>query len=558
MTPDMVNTVEPLNRMRHALVAATVFSVIVNVLMFTGPLFMLQIYDRILPSRSMESLGVLLVLVAILFSLMAVLDAMRRQIMARFGADVCQRFKTRAYFAAPLSGAKANGADQEANLAILQRFFTSSAAIAIFDTPWVPLFYLGIAFLHPNLAALALAGTVFVVALPIFGNRIAPHLPLPAGHSPNRTDDTGLHNVRRQNAYPKWAGAYSSMMGATVTNADKRAWLISAQVAMRFFMQSTVLGMGAYLVIRQEMTAGGMIAASILLGRALAPIEATVTQWPNIRSARSAWRQLSALPANAANLMGSPDKEALRATLSLKQVTLIPPNRQHASLRLVSLELDAGQTLGVIGPAGSGKSTLAKAITGIWPIAAGQILVGGVCTKNLPTGALFKTIGYLGQEIDLPDGTIAEVISTWHSLTDDGEVIMAAQQAGLHNSIVALPYAYATPVADSGLSAGQLRLLGVARAVFCDPTILILDEPVVHLDGHGVRAIDRIVLDRKSRGKITIIISHQPRAVKLCDLLLALDAGTVAALDSKDAILRQFMPSENRAPLRPVKLGERG
>ena len=532
-----------------------VFSFVVNMLMLTGPLYMLNVYDRVLGSRSLETLIALTVLVAFLYGCMGILDFVRGRVMGRVGARFQARLDRRV-FSAVLKAATLNRAPREAatglrDLEAVQRLITSPALMALFDLPWAPLFFLGIFVFHPLMGVLALVGA-FVLILVALANQAGTRGPLERANATSfaseslgaqiRGESEMVHSLgMRGAAFDRWQMARGASLDATISAADAAGTFTSMTKAFRLFLQSAMLGLGAYLVLRGELTPGAMIAGSILLGRGLAPIEMIVGQWAVFQKGREGWRKLAVL---LGNIPVDQDRTTLpkpAARLVADSVTMLPPGGQQATLRMISFTVEPGQAVGIIGTSGAGKSTLARALTGVWKPAGGKIRLDGAALDQYDPDVLGQHIGYLPQRVQLFDGTIKENIARMSLTPDDAMVVAAAKKADAHEMILRLPDGYDTRVTATGgqLSGGQIQRVGLARAIYGDPVVLVLDEPNSNLDNAGSAALNSAVLQQKAAGGIVFVMAHRPDAIFHCDTLLVLENGTKRAYGPKDEVLRQ-------------------
>ena len=532
-----------------------VFSFVVNMLMLTGPLYMLNVYDRVLGSRSLETLIALTVLVAFLYGCMGILDFVRGRVMGRVGARFQARLDRRV-FSAVLKATTLNRAPREAatglrDLEAVQRLITSPALMALFDLPWAPLFFLGIFVFHPLMGVLALVGA-FVLILVALANQASTRGPLERANATSfaseslgaqiRGESEMVHSLgMRGAAFDRWQMARGASLDATISAADAAGTFTSMTKAFRLFLQSAMLGLGAYLVLRGELTPGAMIAGSILLGRGLAPIEMIVGQWAVFQKGREGWRKLAVL---LGNIPVDQDRTTLpkpAARLVADSVTMLPPGGQQATLRMISFAVEPGQAVGIIGTSGAGKSTLARALTGVWKPAGGKIRLDGAALDQYDPDVLGQHIGYLPQRVQLFDGTIKENIARMSLTPDDAMVVAAAKKADAHEMILRLPDGYDTRVTATGgqLSGGQIQRVGLARAIYGDPVVLVLDEPNSNLDNAGSAALNSAVLQQKAAGGIVFVMAHRPDAIFHCDTLLVLENGTKRAYGPKDEVLRQ-------------------
>lgn len=548
-----------------------IFSFFVNLLMLTGPLYMLNVYDRVLSSRSFETLIALSVLVAFLYSIMGILDYVRGRVMGRVGARFQARLDRRV-FGAVLRATTLNRAPREAatglrDLEAVQRLITSPALMALFDLPWAPLFFWGIFIFHPLMGLLALVGGVVLIAVAVF-NQMTTKKPLEEANAASfaseqmgsqiRGESEMVHSLgMRGAAFDRWQIARGKSLDATIGAADASGTFTAMTKSFRLFLQSAMLGLGAYLVLMNELSPGAMIAGSILLGRGLAPIELLVGQWAVFQKGREGWRRLAVL-------LGSIPEEEQRmqlpkpkARLLADQVTVVPPGEKQASLRLISFEVKPGQAVGVIGTSGAGKSTLARVLTGVWQPAGGKIRLDGAALDQYDPDVLGQHIGYLPQRVQLFDGTIKENIARMSMQPDDAEVVKAARKAAAHEMILKLPEGYDTRVsANTGrLSGGQIQRIGLARAMYGDPVVLVLDEPNSNLDNDGSSALNQAIKTLKSEGKIVFIMAHRPAAIQECDMLLVIEAGARRAFGPKDEVLSEMVKNHSEIKRSAGKTG---
>jgi ATP-binding cassette subfamily C protein len=548
---------EALGEGRRLFAAVALFSFFVNLLMLTGPIFMLQVYDRVLTSRSEATLVALVVIAAFLFAMMGFLDYARGRVLARLGARFQARLDGRVFDAilrrSIVASERARPATGLRDLESVQRLLSGPAPFAVFDMPWTPVFIAAIFMFHWTLGVLALAGGLLLLSLTLLNqlaskSRQAEASIAGAGaesfaEAARREGETIQGLGMRQAVLARWRARRNQALVAGIAASDATGGFSVASKTLRFFLQSAMLGAGAYLAIQQIVTPGVMIAASILLGRALAPVEQAIGQWPAVQRAMQGWRALNEM------LEKTPEqgeKTALpepRSILEAQQVTVVPPTEQAATLRMVSFKLNPCQAMGVIGPSASGKSTLAKAIAGVWRPASGKIRLDGAALDQYSDEVLSMHVGYLPQDVALFDGTVAENIARMADAPDDTLVVTAAKRAGAHEMILGLPAGYDTQIsAGSGrLSGGQRQRIGLARALYGDPAVVILDEPNSNLDADGGEALNRAIDDLKSRGKAVIIMAHRPAAIHHCDLILMLEKGVKKAFGPKDEVLRQHV-----------------
>lgn len=550
-----------LRRARRAglslLSAVFLFSVFVNILMLTGPLFMLQVYDRVLGSRSEATLVALFLLVGVLYALMGLLDYARGRVLARFGARfqtelddrvfdaVLKRSLLPKYRAAPATGLR--------DLETMQSMFTSPAMLALFDVPWTPIFIGAIFIFHPLLGWMAIGGGAFLVVITLLNNWLTRRKTNEA-----RTASQYAQGFAEQARYSseivrsqgmsraisdRWHGMRETALEQTLNASDWTGLFSALTKSFRLFLQSAMLAVGAWLVLKGELTAGAMIAGSILLGRALSPIEQSIGQWPLVQRSVSGWKALRELLEKT-----PPDDDAIRlpkpeARLMLNNLSVYAPGAVQPTLSNVSFNLPPGEVLGLIGKSGSGKSTLAKTLLGLIPAVSGEVRLGGATLDQYDPDDLGSFIGYLPQHVSLFTGTVAENIARMSTDPDEDKIIEAAKRANAHEMILSLPEGYKTIVQgqDSQLSGGQRQRIALARAFYNDPVLLVLDEPNSALDAEGSDALNRAVREFKSAEKAVIIMTHRPMAIAECDRLIVIESGEIKAEGPRDDILRSML-----------------
>lgn len=542
-----------LGQARAALWGVALFSLLANALMLTGPLYMLNVYDRVLPSGSAETLVSLSVLMVILFAMLVVFDTLRGQLVSRAAGRIRLRVE-RQVFLHDIGAAARSGPDRRPALRDLDsmlRFMLSPAALACFDLPFAPLFFAAVFMFHPLLGLVSLGGAAILAALALVGH-FRSQRPLArnvlAAHRADTTEAAAMSDAQTVQALGM-AGAIGTVwqdhrLGATAASiqlADRTGGFAALARGGRLLLQSALLGCGAWLVIDGKLTGGAMVATSVLMGRGLAPVEMMAAHWTIAMEGWKGWQALQSCPEPTALSAPGLALAGRSARLDLEQVTLVPPHARIATLRMVTFLLEPGQALGVIGATGSGKSTLARAIMGIWPIAGGTIRIA-----DAPAAALADTaprlIGYLPQKITLMEGTIADNIARMDRLADGEAVIAAARAAGVHDLIRQLPHGYATRIgpAGSGLSGGQSQRIALARALYGQPPILLLDEPNSGLDHDGSEALNQTIRAYKAMGRSVLIMSHRATAIRECDRLLVLEAGLCRAIGARDDVLRRL------------------
>ncbi|MDX1780174.1 MAG: type I secretion system permease/ATPase, partial [Thalassovita sp.] len=439
------------------------------------------------------------------------------------------------------------------DLQAVQRLISSPALTAFFDIPWTPFFLFGIMIFHPWLGYLAISGGAILILITI-ANQVFTRQPLTQA---NQAMVASEHTASRLQAeaesvqamgmrdatFQRWQTDRNTALQNYIAANDSGGSFSVFSRVFRQFLQSAMLGLGAYLVLHDELTPGAMIAGSILLGRALAPIEVLINQWSVVQRATKGWHSLAEL---LSLVPPEPQRTPLptpKAKLEVQSLTVVPPGEAQATLRVVNFTLPPGTALGVIGPSGAGKSSLARAITGLWRPAGGKIRLDGATLDQYDHTVLGQLIGYLPQRVELFDGTIADNIARLSPDPDPAKIVAAAKRADAHQMILKLPNGYDTRVTSSGgrLSGGQIQRIGLARAMYSDPVILVLDEPNSNLDNEGSVALNATIKTMKSEGKSVLIMAHRPAAIQECDLLLMLDNGTAKAFGPKDDVLREVV-----------------
>jgi ATP-binding cassette subfamily C protein len=558
---------------RRAFWGVALFSAIVNLLMLAGPIYMLQIYDRVLASRNVPTLVALTVFLVGAFAFQGILDLIRSRIVVRAAGLLDQRLGDtihRSVLALGVRGGNAAEAHQPIrDLDQIRAFMTGAGPTAIVDLPWIP-FFLAICFLiHPWIGILALIGAIILIALTLQTERASRSLARAVNESGGlRTSmaESSRRNVASAVAMgmtgalaARWAKVNDRHVEAIGQSSDVVNSYGSITKVLRLLMQSAILGLGAYLVIRQEMSAGAMIAASIMMGRALAPIEVAIGNWRGFVVARDSVQRLSALLSRLPAEHSGTDLPKPTDSLSVEQVTVAAPGGTSPILTNVHFRLNAGEVLGVIGPNGSGKSSLSRVILGIWPPARGTVRLDGAALDQWDPDALGQHLGYMSQLVELFPGTVAENIARMAPEPDSAAVLRAAQLAGAHDMILRLPNGYDTKIGDGGdgLSIGQQQRIAIARALYGDPFLVLLDEPSANLDGEGEAALQSAVKQLKLRRAIVIQVVHRRSALELCDKVLVVLNGQQRDFGLRDEVLRRMSaqpPTLGQPPVANLKV----
>ncbi len=564
---------EALRACRTAFIGVGVMSCMINLLYLTGSLFMLEVYDRVLPSRSVPTLVGLIILAAFLYMAQGILDLIRGRILGRIGTSLDEALNARIFdivVRLPLTvGSRNEGLQPLRDLDNVRGFLGGMGPGAFFDLPWLP-FYLAICFaFHVMIGVTALVGAIILVTLTVmteFMSRAPARQAL--GLAARRND---LAAASRRNAEvlvamgmsgrltKRWAKANQNYLDGNQRASDVSGGLGAIAKVMRMMLQSAVLAVGAYLVIHQEATAGIIIAGSILSARALAPVDLAIAHWKSFIAARQSWHRLNKLmdsmPVRATpTLLQTPSSR-----LSMEGVSIVPPGDQRFIVQDVTFGLSAGNGLGIIGPSGSGKSSLVRALVGVWQPARGKVRIDGAALDQWSSDVLGRYIGYLPQDVELFAGSVAQNICRFDpEATSDG-IIAAAKEAGVHEMIIKMREGYDTQVGEQGaaLSAGQAQRVALARALYGNPFLIVLDEPNSNLDTEGDEALTRAVRGARERGAIVVVVAHRPIGIEAVDQLLVLKDGRVQAFGPKETVLAQVLQPRVASPS-PIKIVSEG
>jgi ATP-binding cassette subfamily C protein len=529
----------------------------VNILALTGSFYMLQVYDRVLTSRSMPTLVALSLLAVTLFLFQGALEVVRGQILVRMASRLDRRLTPLAHGAVmrlrSVIGAQGNSTQPVRDVDSIRSFLSGQGPIAILDMPWMPLYVAFVFVLHPILGWITVGGALFLIIITLLTERLI-----------KAPSETALAASKK-----RWAVVEASDRNAEVLQAmgfgnrftrrlerantehiranerlsDITGGFSTVSRIFRLMLQSGLLGIGAYLTIKGEMTAGAIIACSIAASRALAPIEIAIGNWRGLTAARKARDRLDAvfhqLPRAKDPLSLPPPVKSLK----VENMSVAVPGTQTMTLRNVGFELAAGTVLAVIGPRAAGKSTLARALTGVWPASRGAIRLDDAMLSSWSVEDLGRHVGYMPQDVQLFDGTITENIARFQENPDSQRVIAASTAADVHEMVLRLPNGYETRVGDGGsqLSAGQRQRIALARALYGDPFLLVLDEPNSNLDADGEKALINAILKVKARGGIVIVVAHRPTVLSAADKVAAVSGGQLAAFGPKDEVLRKVL-----------------
>ena len=541
----------------RGLAAVGGLSLFLNLLVLVSPLYMFQVYDRVLASSHVETLVALTLLAGFALLVFGLLDVIRSRALVRIAAWL-DRTLSGPVLAASLADTLAGhaiGAQALRDLAQLRGFLNSQGVLPIFDAPWMPVFVAVIWLLHPWLGGLALASAIALFALAL-GNELATRVPLKAANevwiAAQRQGETALRNAEAVHAMgmlatllERWRADHERVLDHQSRASDRAGMIVGASKFLRLFVQIGILGLGAYLVLRGELTGGGMVAASILLGRALAPVEQAIGAWRAVVGVRASHDRLERL------LRRHPEQPAAirlpvpEGRVSVDRLVFKAPNSQRLILKGVAFELEAGEALAVVGPSASGKSTLCRLMTGVWPPTSGHVRLDGAEVHSWERRDFGRHVGYLPQDVELFEGTVRDNIARMAEAPDE-LVIEAARLAGVHEMILQLPEGYATEVGAQGavLSGGQRQWIGLARAMFGAPRLVVLDEPNASLDNVGETALVDAIGRLRGRGTTVVLVAHRPSLLVHIDKVLVLRDGAGVLFGPRDQVLPRLSPPQ--------------
>lgn len=552
---------EHLAAFRSLFISVAAFSFVINLLMLTPAVYMLQIYDRVLTSRNTTTLLMLTLIMLGLFALEAVLEWVRNQAVVRGSTAMDMKLGARVFDAAfgrTLNGRSGSAAQALSDLTNIRQFLTGRGLFAFFDAPWTPVYLLVIFLLHPWLGAFGLLAAVVLLGLAYVNEKLTATPLGEANQEAQRAThyaNGSLRNVEVIAALgmlgtlrQRWQRRQHRMLALQAEASDRAAAVSGVTRFTRIAFQSGVLGLGALLVIEQQLTPGGMIAASILLGRALTPVDAVIGQWRNLVQARGAYARLGEL------LQAHPEHEPRTALprpqgfVTVENLVAGPPGARTPVLKGIKFGATAGMLVAVIGPSASGKSTLARALVGVWPPMNGTVRLDGADVSQWNKDELGPWLGYLPQDVELFEGTVAENIARF-GVPDSARTVAAAQRAGVHDMILRLPQGYDTPIGEGGmaLSGGQRQRIGLARAMYGDPALVVLDEPNANLDEAGDAALLGALRVMKQEKRTVFVITHRMNLLAEADAILVLANGTIQAYGPRDAVMDTLRPQRKPA-----------
>lgn len=546
---------EAMHASRRAFVSTGLFSFVINILMLAGPLFMLQVYDRVLASGSMSTLIALSLLTAGVYVIIGALELVRSRIVTRIGAEIDGRISDRVFDASLRRSIVGRGAAMPAlrELDTLRQFLASPGPLTFFDAPWTPVYLLVVFMLHWTLGVAATIGAVALFALAILSEARSRTPLANAGKSALRSIELAESGQRNAEAIlamgmqadfrARWQQTNRQSIAWQIFASDRLGTMAAASKTLRLLMQSLMLAIGAALAIYGQISAGAIVAATIIFGRALAPVEQAIGHWRQFLKAREAYEKLDELLKKVAPPPARTALPAPKGYLTVTGLRVAAPDTRNLILNNLNFEVAPGQMLAVIGPSASGKSTLVRSLVGLWPPVSGQIKIDGARIDQWPQDDLGRYLGYLPQSVELFAGTVRENIARFRTDASDAEVVAAAEQAFAHAMILALPNGYDTELGAFGtyLSAGQRQRIGLARALFRNPALVVLDEPNSNLDRVGDEALTHAINGMRKRGQTVVLVSHRVQAINIADLLLYVDRGTQRAFGPRDDVMRMIM-----------------
>jgi len=547
--------------------AAGFFSLFINLLMLTAPLYMLQVYDRVVASRSLETLLFLTLIMLFMFGVMGMLEWVRSRILVRISNQLDQYLSQRVYsamFKLGIRDPEQRTSQALSDLTSVRQFMSGNGLIAFFDAPWLPI-YIGILFLfHPSFGWFAIAAAVILLLVAVFNELTTKELLNEANGENVKAQNLATSNLRNAEVLhamgmlPKimgrWYQQHQIFLEKQTNASDKAGVFVNLSKVLRMAFQSLILGLGAYYVVLNEMSAGMMIAGTILLGRALAPMDMLINSWSGFNNARTAHGRLEKLltiiPANQRN-MRLPEP---KGHVSIENLMVVPPGSKTAAIRGVNIEIHPGEQIGIVGPSAAGKSSLARAMLGIWPVGSGAVRIDGAEIQHYNADELGPHIGYLPQDIELFNGSVSENIARFGDI-DPQKVVEAAKKAGVHELVLRLPDAYDTPIgAESGaLSGGQRQRIGLARALYDSPKVIMLDEPNSNLDEQGEAALSNTMQTLKQDGATVFVISHRTSILRHIDKLLVLRDGKVQFFGPRDEVMQKLAAQKAEQQLQMTK-----
>ncbi|MBC9205571.1 type I secretion system permease/ATPase [Roseomonas aerophila] len=562
---------------RGALLGVAVLSGLINILYLSGSVFMLEVYDRVVPSRSVPTLIGLSVILVVLYAFQGLFDILRTRILSRAGAALDEDLSQpvlQALLKAPFTAGKDIGQQPLRDLDQLRAFLAGSGPTALFDLPWMPLYLIICFAFHPLIGIVACAGAALLIVFTLLTEvltRSSTREAVGAAVQRNGIAESARRNAEVVKALGmgrrigrRWGDANARYLSLQQRTSDVSGGFGATSKVLRLLLQSIVLAVGAYLTIKGEASGGIMIASSILTSRALAPVELAIANWKGFATARQGWKRLNTLMEASGQQEPPLQLPAPKAMLTVEQASTGAPGTQRPTIQEVSFQLQAGSGLGIIGPSASGKSSLARLLVGVWPAWRGKVRLDGAALEQWQSEHLGTHLGYLPQDVELFGGSVAQNIARFDDEATPQAIIAAAMAADVHDLILQLPEGYETQIGEGGaaLSGGQRQRIALARALYGDPFLVVLDEPNSNLDARGEQALTRAVENVRARGGIVVIIAHRPSALAGVDLVMIVGDGRVQAFGPKDEVFNKTLrpvpasglPSAPAAPImRPAE-----
>ncbi|WP_417595260.1 type I secretion system permease/ATPase [Oceanospirillum sp.] len=552
---------DALRASKKGFIAAGFFSFFINILMLTAPLYMLQVYDRVVAARSFDTLVYLTVIMVGMFTIMGLLEWIRSRILVRVGNQLDNALSPRIYTAMFEQGIRQpekRNAQPLADLTAVRQFMTGNGLFAFFDAPWMPI-YIGLLFIfHSAFGWFAICAGIILLIVAIINEKVTRKPITEAGSENIQAQNLANNNINNTevlhamgmlpNILKRWSSKHQEVLSKQTIASDKAGVFANLSKILRMMFQSLILGLGAFFVIQNEMSAGMMIAGSILMGRALAPLDLLIGTWAGFNGARTAYSRLNKLlidiPSNQRK-MSLPNPEG---ALMIENVHAIPPGAKAAALKGVNFSIQPGMHVGIVGPSAAGKSTLSRIILGLWPVANGVVRLDGADINHYNRDELGPNLGYLPQDIELFDGSISENIARFGPV-DAIKVVVAAKKAGVHEMILELPNGYDTRIGGNAgaLSGGQRQRIGLARALYGTPKLLVLDEPNSNLDDQGEMALVNTMQTLKREGVTVIVVSHRPSILRNIDQLLVLKDGMMQMFGNRDDVMQALAQQKQQA-----------
>ncbi len=555
---------------KKSIFMAGLFSMFINVLMLVPPLYMLQLYDRVLTSRSESTLYMLTLIVIVLFVTMGLLEVVRSRVLVKFGNRFANILSNRIFESTfELANKKPEAASSRlmGDFTQLRQFLTGNGLFAFFDAPWIPIYIIVLFLFHPYFGFFAIFAAIILVAI-TFLNEYTTKEKMDNANTLNRDSMMQLEaNIRnaevinamgmKTNVRKKWEEKYFGFLNAQNDASNKAGIWSNLSKTLRMFFQSMILGLGAYLAVNMELSAGMMIAGSIIMGRALAPLDLMIATWKGFSGARMSYKRIDQLLKDFPKNKEYMELPAPKGFISVEGVYAKPPASNKYTLENLNFSINKGDILGVIGASAAGKSTLARIILGVWPVQIGTVRIDGADISQWDREHLGKYIGYLPQDIELFSGTISENIARFNEV-DSQKVIEAAMKAGVHEMILRLPEGYDTVIGSGAvvLSGGQRQRIGLARAIYDNPVFVVLDEPNSNLDEQGELALLKTVEELKQSGTTVVIITHRPNILKVTNKILIMNSGKIERYASTEEILGAVAKQNQSAqtPQRPAQI----